>query len=268
MLGRLNNKSEYLNQIIFTYRQCTKFVPDFNFFCCVQHFGKYAYLFSWQELDNKIDATVMSVFHQNKLDISSSFFTCTKNKGEERQFALLWGILSFFPHHNGCIIQTSPSITCSSLWRGRAETLSAPINSLIQYIRVLRTYIMHLHQHVNVTLSNSLCHLACADHRPSAWWAAASSAASVFDKKIPPSKWRPRLSRWGWPQQFPGQQTPPCHRSGHQTALCTNESDTIMGRFIQQQTTKKASWLAADKKWFHFWRKLISRTFQKCQSSQ
>lgn len=37
---------------------------------------------------------------------------------------------------------------------------SAPIDSLIQYSRVLHTHIMHLHQNVNVNLSNSSCHFS------------------------------------------------------------------------------------------------------------
>lgn len=116
---------------------------------------------------------------------------------------------------------------------------------------------MHLHQYVNVTLSNLLCHLACADPCLSIFWAAASLAASVYGKKLPPSKWLPPLSQWGRPQQFPGQQTRPCHQSGHQTALCTNESNTI---YFSRQTRIRYDLLQI-RNVFHFWRNRISRNF-------
>lgn len=87
---------------------------------------------------------------------------------------------------------------------------------------------MHLHQHANVSLSNSLCQLACAEPCSSTLWAAAGLIISVFDKKKDVAikmAVTPILSK------TPGRQTCP----GLQTELCTNESD-ITGGTIQPTT--------------------------------
>ena len=141
---------------------------------------------------------------------------------------------------------------CQQSVKDWKETLSASIDSLIQYSRVLHMYIMHLHQYVNAAppLSNSFIQSTSP--------AAASLAASVSDKRLPPSKWLPPLSQWGQPQQSRGQQTCPCHQTGQQTALCTNESDTIMGCLIPADNRRHYDSLQI-RSAFHFWRNLISK---------